>query len=179
MEKLIPLYRLDELYTIFYDISDGKYYKINHKERSKVKYFIGLFLLITIGQLIDNIYKSFATPLLNILLLVGGFILTYFIIRRFYSNYFILGSKKKMKLTDDELNTYVEEGYKQYRLELIFSVVGVILGALFAIIFLVTAQVYPLLVSCAMFAVLIIFLFTKPKIRRQQLKSMNKYQSKG
>lgn len=172
MEKLVPLYRLDELYTIFYDISDGEYYKINHKERSKVKYFIGVFSLIMIGQLIDNIYKAFATPLLSILLLTGSLALTYFIVSKFYSNYFLLGSKKKMDITEDDFKAYVEEGYKQYRLELIFSAIGVILGFLLGIIFLVTAQIYPLLVSCAMFAVLIIFLFTKPKIRRQQLKKV-------
>lgn len=174
MKTLVPLYRLDELYTIFYDISDGEYYKINHKERSKVKNFIGIFLLITIGRSIDNIYKAFATPLFSVLLLVGGFILTYFIIIRFYSNYFILDSKEKMNIAEDEFNTYVEEGYKQYRLELIFSVISIILGGLLAIIFLVTAQIYPLIVSNAMFAVLIIFLFTKPQVRRRRLKNVDK-----
>lgn len=171
METLVPLYRLDELYTIFYDTSDGEYYKINHKERSRVKYFIGIFSMITIGRLTDNMYKGFAMPLFSILLLVGGLVLTYFIVSKFYSNYFLLDSKKKIDITEDEFNTYVEEGYKQYRLELIFSVIGVILGFLLAIIFLVTAQIYPLLVSCAMFAVVFIFLFTKPKIRKRQLKN--------
>src|SRR5690625_5628337 len=83
-KQLIPFYREEEIYTLFYDEENNKMYRFSHRKTSSFKY-IGLFMIVLYGSKVANdIYQRYNNPTIKIIVLLIIKILLYIAARAFY-----------------------------------------------------------------------------------------------
>ncbi|GAB3799575.1 hypothetical protein [Virgibacillus kimchii] len=174
--KLIPLYREKEIYTLFYDTAHDKIYRFPHRNKSSLVY-IGLFLLVLYGSiLLNNIYQPYRNLLLNIALFFAAVIICYFIAKFFMKNYYIPRMDNEVLLDENTMEQYARKGMKQFRTELSLGIgVSVILSLIGFILFFLMSQIELLIIGSLGIIPLFIIFLTRPLTRNAILK---KFQNK-
>lgn len=169
-KRLIPLYREQERYTLFYDQHNNQLYKFQHRNKSFAVFFM-VILAITYGsQFLDGIYQGYQSTLLNIILFIIAIGVTYYITTEFYNAYYLKETKQQIILDKYNLQDCAIKGMKQLRIEFYSSIVSLPVGIIFFIIFFATSNIRPLVIGCIFVGVIFIFIFTRPLDRKKVLK---------
>lgn len=170
--KLIPIYREKELYTLFYDTENNELYKTQHRNKSYVVYVV-LFLLVIYGSsFIDHFYSQVQNALLNVLMILFMFVLSYFIGLTVYRNYYLNDTARSTFFNQGHLEELAIKGTKQLRVELIGCCLAILLAIIGFGFFLLLHQIVFLMVGSIGIAVLWILVFMKPIKRIKVLKDL-------
>lgn len=168
--KLIPLYREKERYTLFYDQENNHIYKFQHRNKSFAVFFLVMLAIIYGSKLLDGIYQEYQSTFLNIILIIIGIGITYYVSKEFYRSYYLIETKQEIILDKFNLEKYAIKGTKQFRIEFYSSIASLPIGILFFIIFIVTGEIRPLVIGCIFVGVVFIIIFMRPLDRKKALK---------
>lgn len=168
--KFIPFYREKELYTLFYDQSHNRLYKFQHRNKSFGVFFLFMIMIIYGSSFLDSIYQKYHSVLFDIVLFFVAVGITYYIARKFYQYYYIEETKRSIILDQNTLEKCATKGTKQFRIEFCSSIVSLLIGVVFFIIFFVTSRIRPLVIGCICMAVIFILIYMKPLARKRVLK---------
>lgn len=167
--KLIPLYREQEHYTLFYNQHTNQIYKFQHRNKSFAVFFLALLSITWASKLLDNMYQTYQNILLNAIVFIIAIVITYYVSIQFYHAYYLEDTKREIVLDQYKLREYADKGLKQLRIELYSSIVSLPVSILFFIIFFVTNKIQPLFIGCIFLGVIFILFFMKPLSRKQML----------
>ncbi|GIO23662.1 hypothetical protein [Oceanobacillus sp. J11TS1] len=138
--KLIPLYREQERYTLFYDQENNHFYKFQHRNKSFAVFFLVMLAIIYGSKFLDSIYQEYQSTLPNIILIIIGLGITYYVSKKFYRSYYLTETKQEIILDKYNLKKYAIKGMKQFRIEFYSSIASLPIGIIFFIIFLSQAR---------------------------------------
>src|SRR5699024_6880623 len=77
---LIPLYREQERYTLFYDQHNSHLYKFQHRNKSFAVFFMVILMLTYGSKTFDGIYQNYQSTFLNISLFIIAIAVTYYVL---------------------------------------------------------------------------------------------------
>ena len=167
--KLIPLYREQEHYTLFYNQHTNQIYKFQHRNKSFAVFFLALLSMMWASKLLDNMYQAYEGIFLNIIVSSAAIGITYYVAIQFYHAYYLEDTKREIILDHYKLQAYASKGLKQLRIEFYSSIVSLPIGILFFIIFFVTSKIQPLFIGCICLGVVFILISMKPLSRKKVL----------
>ncbi|MEW9678002.1 hypothetical protein ABRT01_17925 [Lentibacillus sp. L22] len=169
-KRLIPLYREQERYTLFYDQHNNRLYKFQHRNKSFAIFFM-VILVITYGsKFLDGIYQGYQTTFLNIILFIIALGVTYYVTTEFYSAYYLKETKQGIILDKYNLQECAIKGTKQLRIELYSAIISLPVGITFFIIFFATSKIRPLVIGCICAGVIFILILMRPLDRKRALR---------
>src|SRR5690625_2683104 len=143
-KQLIPFYREEEIYTLFYDEENNKMYRFPHQKTSSFKY-IGLFMIVLYGSKVaNNIYQSYSNSIINIIVFLIINILLYIGARSLYHRYYNHDKTRSIFIDEVRLMNYANQGLRQFRIELYASISLGILSLGGFLLFIVLNQLEPL-----------------------------------
>lgn len=145
VDKLLPIYREQKEYTIFYDHEHEKFYTFQHQEIYPFFILILHSLVIPAGIYLANeifLYYAFTATGLRMLLLSCisiVVIVSYFVAKLYYRNFYTIEARE-LFLHRDHIEKYARLGIEQYRkaiyvggtLSILFAVVPFLLTLVFA-----------------------------------------------
>src|SRR5690625_611512 len=172
VEKLIPIYREEELYTLFYDEKNDKILKIPHTKRSLSAYYSLIFGLIVLSALLDPLYLPIQNPLFNLISLFISLVIVYFITKSFYRRYYEQDNIRDVWFDQEEMKVRAKKGQKQLNIELGAAIVFFLVSIFIFIIFIASSEVRALFVSMVCAAPVFILFYMKPLKRRKLLKKL-------
>lgn len=175
-ERLIPLYREEELYTLFYDPQNNHLYKFQHRNKSFGVFFMGILVVTYVSKFLDGIYQPYQSTFLNMIMFMLGIGLTYYVTTKFYSAYYLQETKRAVIFDKVYLQECATKGMKQLRIEFFASIVSLPVGIIFFIIFFATSSIRPLVIGCICVAVIFILTFMRPLARKKVLRG---FKNKG
>src|SRR5699024_4309896 len=146
--RLIPLYRERELYTLFYDQHKYKIYKLQHRNKSFAVFFFTILVLTWVSESLDVFYQAYQSTFLNVIILIIAIGITYFVMTQFYRSYYQKDTKSEMIMDKNKLKEYVIKGLKQLRIEFYISIISIQNGILFLIIYFLIGQFMHLYIGC-------------------------------
>ncbi|ONK23513.1 hypothetical protein BLX87_09825 [Bacillus sp. VT-16-64] len=145
IDKLIPIYREQKAYTIFYDREHHKFYKFQHQEFYAILILIIYSLAILGGIYLANeifLYFSFAGNAVNMFLLtcIGIVIIGSYFVAKMYYRSFYAQKPREIFLNRESMETYARKGIQQYRvaiyagggLSVLMALISFILTLVFA-----------------------------------------------
>ena len=166
---LIPLYREQERYTLFYDQHNNHLYKFQHRNKSFAVFFMVILMLTYGSKTFDGIYQNYQSTFLNISLFIIAIAVTYYVITKLYSAYYLKETKQKVILDKYSLEKYAIKGAKQLRIEFYSALVSLPVGIIFFIIFFATSKIRPLVIGCICVGVIFVLIFMRPLDRKKIL----------
>lgn len=167
-KQLIPFYREEEIYTLFYDEENNKMYRFSHRKTSPFKYIV-LFLIVLYGSNEANgIYQNYVNPFINIIVFLMINILFYIGVRSFYKRYYNQDKTRSIFIDEGNLVNYANQGLKQFRIELYTAISLGILSLCGFLLFIVLNQLEPLIAGGMFFSISLLFVSIKP-YRRYKL----------
>ncbi|MGY0691203.1 hypothetical protein ACW2QC_00255 [Virgibacillus sp. FSP13] len=172
--KLLPIYREKELYTLFYDQENNHLYKIQHRKKSFGVFFILMLAVFYGSKIIDGIYQEYQDPLLNTILFFAALALGYFVAQSIYGNYYIEETKREIFLDSSAMEQNAIAGMKQLRIEIYASIVALILALLAFVLFFIYSEILLLVIGTFGVATIMILLFMKPFARIKVLKKFKR-----
>lgn len=130
-----------------------------------------MLLIIYGSSFLDSIYQKYHRVSFDTLLFFVAIGITYYVARKFYQHYYIEKTKRPIILDQNILEEYAVRGTKQFRIEFYSSIISLLIGVIFFIIFFATSRIRPLVIGCTCMAVIFIFLiYMKPLTRKRVLK---------
>src|SRR5699024_957117 len=168
--RLIPLYRERELYTLFYNQHKNKIYKLQHRNKSFAVFFFTILVLTWASESLDIFYQAYQSTFLNVIILIIAIGITYFVMIQFYRSYYQKDTKREMIMDKHKLQECVIKGLKQLRIEFYISIISLPIGILFLILFFVTGESRPLAIGCVCLGVIFILILMRPIERKKVLK---------
>lgn len=171
--KLIPIYREKELYTLFYDQENNYLYKIQHRKRSFGVFFILVLLIFYGSKYADRIYQGYQGFLLDTLLFLVALALSYFVAQSIYGKYYNEETKREIFLDSSALEQTAIAGMKQLRIEIYASIVVFILALLAFVLFFIYKEILLLVIGMFGAATVMILLFMRPFARMKILKKFS------
>ncbi|MFU0791773.1 hypothetical protein JNUCC74_07280 [Cerasibacillus sp. JNUCC 74] len=174
--KLIPIYREKEIYTLFYDKDHNKLYKFPHRDKSSFVYVL-LFILVLYGSRIVNaIYQPYKGLLLNITLFFIVNIICYIIARYFFNHYYIPKTERTIFYNQESMESFAYKGEKQFRLELnLGGGLSLLLAGGGYTLFFMFSQIELLIIGCLGSVPLFMIIINKPFTR---IKILREFQNK-
>lgn len=173
-EKLIPVYREKENFTLFYDTDKNQLFRLPHRKMGTGLY-IFLFLLVLYGsQYLNDLYQPYKSPVLNIILSISLLPLCYVLAKVMHKHYYIHDNPRELYFGQDTLEKFIEQGKRQLRRELYGLVTMISLSVVCFILFFTFNQLQPLIVAEIAFMVVLLFVFMKPYSRLQLYKKIQK-----
>lgn len=173
MKNLIPLYRFERLYTLFYDEKDGKIYKISQRKTFSFGKLITMFMAVLALSYFGEIYIVHDNLTISFIILFLSYLATYFLIHLYNRWYYKMETKNTSYLYEDQVKKRAEEGLKQWRNELVLTIISSLVTLFFAYLFMKNAQIGILFSTSGLFGVTLLFIRTKPCMRHKLLKEMN------
>ncbi|MFD1361464.1 hypothetical protein [Lentibacillus salinarum] len=172
--KLIPIYREKELYTLFYDKEHTELYKVQHRKKTYVVYIM-LFLIVIYGSdFADRFYSQIQSTFLNIAMVMIMFVLSYFIGLIIYRNYYLEDTARPVFFDPEYLEELAIKGKKQLRIELFGCGLAILLAIGGFGFFLLIHQIVLLIIGGVGIAALWVLVFMKPVERVKVLKGFRK-----
>lgn len=168
-EKLIPLYREREIFTLFYEPHKNIVYKIQHRNKSFGLFFIFILAMTWLSKLLDDFYMHYQNPFVNMILFIIAIGITYYVSTKFYNAYYQQETKREMIVDKDDMEKYALQGLKQLKIELYSSLVILPISILFFIIFFTTSYLAPMVIACIALGATFILIFMKPLSRKRIL----------
>jgi len=168
--KLIPLYRERESYTLFYEQNNNALYKLQHRNKSFGVFFIFILAMTWFSELISDFYEDYQNATLNVIIFISAIGITYYLTGRFFHAYYQKETKREVILDEVKLQEYAVKGMKQLRIEFYSSVISLPISVLFFIIFFTTSKIRPLVIGCVFLGVVLILAFMKPFSRKKLLR---------
>src|SRR5699024_9338762 len=101
--RLIPLYRERELYTLFYNQHKNKIYKLQHRNKSFAVFFFTILVLTWASESLDIFYQAYQSTFLNVIILIIAIGITYFVMIQFYRSYYQKDTKREMIMDKHKL----------------------------------------------------------------------------
>src|SRR5699024_10237453 len=146
--RLIPLYRERELYTLFYDQHKNKVYKLQHRNKSFAVFFFTILVLTWASESLHVFYQAYQSTFLNVVILIIAIGITYFVMTQFYRSYYRKDTKRELIMDEHKLQECAIKGLKQLRIEFYSSIISLPIGMLLIILFFVTDKIRPLAIGC-------------------------------
>jgi hypothetical protein len=175
-EKLIPVYREKENFTLFYDTDKNQLFRLPH--RGKIGgfswYYLLPLLVLYASSFLNDLYQPYGSLVLNLVCSIVLLPIGYSIARVFYKGYYIQNKNREYYLDKENLLNYEEQGKKQFVRECIgtlFSIAVMIIGF---VIFFVFNQLQGLIIGGIGCTVVWIFLLMRPYSRLQLYKKIQK-----
>lgn len=168
-EKLIPLYREREIFTLFYEPHKNMVYKIQHRNKSFGLFFIFILTMLWFANMLDDFYKNYQSSFLNITIFIFAIVSTYYVSKKFYIAYYQQKTKRELIVDKDDMEKYAIKGLKQFKIELYSSVVIVTISIPFFILFFITSYMAPMVIACICLGAVFILMFMKPLSRKRIL----------
>ena len=173
-KQLIPFYREEEIYTLFYDEENNKMYRFPHQKTSSFKY-IGLFVIVLYGSKVANdIYQSYSNPLINLIVFLIINILLYIGARSLYHRYYNHDKTRSIFIDEGRLMNYANQGLRQFRIELYASISLGILSLGGFLLFIILNQLEPLIAGGMFFSISLLFVSLKPYKRYQLIRKFQR-----
>ncbi|ASN05374.1 hypothetical protein [Virgibacillus necropolis] len=174
--KLIPIYREQEIYTLFYDTVHEKLVLFPHRKNAPLAY-VYLIILVLLGSwYFNDIYQPYKDPLFNIILFLVVIVFSYVFAKIFMNSYYIQRTEETVYLDNESMENCAIQGMKQLRMELYLgggiSVLFTVAG--FALFFIFSQLVLLTFGGLGVVAIFLILL-TRPFTR---IKVLKKFQSK-
>ncbi|SHG92705.1 hypothetical protein [Virgibacillus chiguensis] len=175
--KLIPIYREKEIYTLFFDDKNNKLYKFPHREKSSLIYILLFFVVLYGSQFINQIYQPYKGVLLNITLFAIANGVCFFIAKFVYSHYYIQKTDENIFLNQESMKKYATEGENQYRLEVnLGGGISLVMFVIGSVLFFIFQQMELLIIGSLGSVPLFIILINRPLSR---LKILRGFQNKN
>ncbi len=168
-EKLIPLYRERESYTLFYEQDKNVIYKLQHRNKSFGSFFIFILAMLWLSSMLDNFYQKYQTSSLDITIFIFALGITYYVSKKFYNAYYQQETKREMIVDKDDMEKYATKGLKQLKIEFYSSIVILPISILFFMIFFTTSQIAPMIIGCISLGAAFIIIFMKSLSRKRIL----------
>ncbi|HLR54937.1 MAG TPA: hypothetical protein VK078_09480 [Pseudogracilibacillus sp.] len=170
--KLVPLYRERESYTLFYEPKNNALYKLQHRNKSFGGFFILMLATYWFSKLLNRFYEDYQNSFLNIVIFIFAIGITYYIASIFYRSYYNKETKREIILDKIKLQEYAVKGLKQLRIEFYSSVVLLPINVIFFTIFFITGDIDSLVIGCIFSGAVFILGFMKPMSRKRILKKI-------
>src|SRR5699024_3608068 len=106
----------------------------------------------------------------NISLFVIAIAVTYYVITKLYSAYYLKETKQKVILDKYSLEKYAIKGAKQLRIEYYSALVSLPVGIIFFIIFFATIKIRPLVIGYNCVVVIFLLILMKYLHRKKALR---------
>lgn len=172
MKHLIPIYREKELFTIFYDTTQQQLVKLHHRRRTYGTLILWHFFMIRIISKIENFYHSLQNIILQGIMIIVLFYLSYLGSRIFYKKYYLQETIGSVFNNDIYLQKVFKNGRKQFRLERRITFIVCIAFIISLGLFIVTNHFANMIFAYLSFLPINIFLFTRPIKRHYLLKQL-------
>lgn len=168
--KLIPFYREKELFTLFYDYEDNHMYKFQHKKKSFSMFYFAIIGILFSSPYLDGLYQAHKGTLVDIILFIASIIISYFIAKLFYNNYYLQDTKRKVLLDEDTLKEFAIKGLKQFKIELYACIIVFFIAIVCFFLFFSFNRIPLLIVGCLGLSALYILIFMDPFKRAKVIK---------
>lgn len=170
---LVQLYRNSNLYTLYYDETDGEIYKIPFGKKGSftTTYLIVVALIIT-GTLFSSFYENYHNVALDIILIVVGIAVAYFVVNKLYKSYYLEEEIRPIFLDDSFFKSCASEGLKQSRREIVVLVISFLLAIASFMAFLLANRPKLLIVGSLSTACYLAFYYMKPLKRRRIIRKL-------
>lgn len=134
---LVQIYRNSDLYTLYYDQSDGGFYKVPFRKKSSfTSTYLVVVALIVIGTIFSSVYGNYHSLLLDIALVLVGVTIAYFMVNKLYKSYYMTENIRPMYLDNSFTEFCANEGMKQSRKEIPVLIISFILAVTSFVMFL-------------------------------------------
>lgn len=167
VKKLIPIYRKEERYTIFYDQTLRRLVRLVHNKHS-ILFFLSIaciaMILITI---LHSFVKSPDSVYLRIVILALWNGISLLAVKSYYKRYYILPSKNLIFPHEKVIEEAILKGWRQYKIERIIAITFIPLSLVLCYIYLISGAYVFLYVISLFVSPVMIFTFTKPFKRRR------------
>ncbi|WP_040981884.1 hypothetical protein [Oceanobacillus jeddahense] len=173
--NLIPIYRNQDLYTLFYDQNEKVIYKIPFwKKNSISSVYLIVIALYIIGFLLNGFYQNYSNVLLDIILLILGIGIAYVTVDKIYQIYYEYEKKHPIILDFSYLEECIYKGMKQSRIEIVVIVLSFLFAIVAFALFFIANSIEPLIIGCLSTTVFLSFIYMKPFKRRKVIKEWSK-----
>ncbi|WP_088839057.1 hypothetical protein [Listeria sp. ILCC792] len=167
MKHFVFLYREKELYSIFFDEEKKQFVKLIHKKRNYWVYTI-LFLIVLYGsQYISSIYNYEDNLVMKLLLLVLTLVLSFFVARVYYKNYYDITSKREMSYSDNSIKDLMNDAKNQSEKEWIVLITIIVMSIIVSLLFLYFGYIMALIFDFLLFFLVCTGVFMKPLKKRK------------
>lgn len=167
VDKLIPIYRKEEEYTIFYDQSLKGLVRLAHNKHS-ILFFLSIaciaMILITI---LHSFVKSPDSLSLRIVILALWNAINLLAVKNYHKRYYILRSQSSISQHEKGVKEAFLKGWRQYKIERIIVIPFIPLSLVLCYIYLISGTYVFLYVFSLFVSPVMIFTFTKPFKRRR------------
>lgn len=160
--NLIPFYREKEHYTLFYDYENSLIYKIQHRKKSFSVFYLVILGILFSSSFLDSIYQAYKGTITNIILFLASIIISYFIAKLVYDNYYLQDTKRKILLDDNYLKDCAIKGVKQFKIESYACIFVFIIAILCFVLFFSINRIQPLIIGCLGLSAIFVLIFMNP-----------------
>lgn len=173
--SLVQIYRESDLYTIYYDVVENKFYKVPFRRTSRLSdTYLGVIGFIVLASVMRNFYGPIQHPLLDLLLVVLVIFFAKMAVDKVFQALYMFERIRQIEIDDLRLERYMEKGMKQSNIESPTLIFFLILSVLSMIGFLTLGNVELLLVGGGSVACVILAVYMKPIKRRNVIKQLQR-----
>jgi len=109
IHDLLPIYRKEEIYTIFYDEDEDTFYTLGHRKKSFGGMYSAIIGTYLFAWLLDVLYVGQAHVMYDVVIAVICIIITYHVTKKFYNNYYLHETKRETILYEQTIPSYARK----------------------------------------------------------------------